>query len=287
MKIWLLDYHPSYNHFKISNMDDYERLTFNGTPLSEQWKAPEVILHENGKPSDIMGCHKGALLINQRAKDVFETTIHTGEAEFLPLEIEGAAYYFMHVLNHVSCIDAENSLIKRLNGSNIISEYTEYAFYEELVKPHNIMRVKFHEGDRVVNYPFVSDHIHEAIINSELKGYQLIEIWDSAFSWQDKQKKFNAMVQQSNLERIKTFNYPTARKYVEKRKITAYSDRWAMRLDDHGRFQLGELLLDGTYSWIYPIFIPPVLLGQVWGIKEQDQSGLLNRVVKAIFKNER
>ncbi|NIK71700.1 DUF1629 domain-containing protein [Paenibacillus sp. BK720] len=287
MKIWLLDYHPSFNNFKINNMDDFKRLQFNGTQLGDRWNAPEVDLRDYGKPSDIMGCHNGALLINQKAKTVFESTVHAGEAEFLPFEFEGVTYYFLHVLNHVSCIDAENSLIKRLNGSNIISEYTEYAFHEELVKPHHIMRVKFHEGDNVVHYPFVSDHIHEAIINSGLKGYQLIEVWDSTFSWQDKQKKFNAMVEQSNKERIKTFDYTTARKFVEKRKITAYSDRWAIRLDDQGRFQLGELVLEGTYSWIYPIFIPPVLLGQVWGIKEQVQSGRLDRVLKAIFKNER
>lgn len=267
MKVWLLDHHPANDHLDFEDYDDHNRLNFDGKPLMDHWYPPKVTSHIKGRPTDFFNCHNGALLISQKAKTLLEAHIHPGEAEFLPLEHEGHSYYFMHILNIVSCIDADNSLEERIpNG--LLLRYKEYAFHEELVKPHHVMRVKYHEGENLVNYPFISDSIRHAIVNSDLQGYQLIEMWDSAFSWKEKNMRFNEMVTQSNRERTQTFNYSTAIRYVEKRKMIVYSDRWAMKIDNDGDFLLGELLQDGTYSWIIPYFIPPVLLGQIWGIKD-------------------
>lgn len=49
------------------------------------------------------------------------------------------------------------------------------------------------------------------------------------------------------------------------------SGKWKMQLDEKGRFWLGDLNLELKYSWIMPIYIPPVLLGYRWHEVEKSE----------------
>jgi len=69
---------------------------------------------------------------------------------------------------------------------------------------------------------------------------------------------------------VETFDFSSAIKYIKKNKgKIAYSSRWALKTDERNETLLGNLHLDGTYSWTDPIYYPPIFLGLTWGIKEK------------------
>lgn len=276
MRIWFLDHHPAFHCIDIQDYDDHERLTFDGQPLSDRWVPPIVSSELKENPSDFLDCHNGALLLSLRAKELLEKHIHPDEAEFLPLEHEGELYYYMHVLNVVSCIDEENTPEERARNK-------EFEFHENLAAPHHIMRVKGNKSNYVVPYPFVSDYIHNIIIQSELQGYQMVESWDSTYSWKQKEADFQQMVQEVNRSLITTFTYEKAVNYVKQNNMTVYNGKWAMRLNKDGELLLGNLLLDGSYSWMIPMYIPPVLLYEVWGIKDPNRRASLGTRLRKYF----
>ncbi|MBM7568822.1 imm11 family protein [Paenibacillus sacheonensis] len=279
MKLWLLDYHPAYANIQFEQFEDFERLTFAGHPLANAWIPPRMTGTLGDQPSDFLKCHNGALLLTQKAKALFERHLQPGEVEFLPVPHGSETLYFAHVLNLVSCIDAANSKLKCLSNG-MLSEYERYAFHASLVEPHRMLRVRFHEGDRLVQYPFVGDVLHEAITNSDLTGYQLIEMWDSDYSWQQHEADYQAMIDAVTDSLTMTFDYSTAVNHCEQRGIDVYSGKWAMRHDPDNGLQLGDLMQDGTYNWIDPYFIPPILLSLTWGIIDPlpEKPALLDKI---------
>ncbi|QHW32816.1 hypothetical protein GZH47_19715 [Paenibacillus rhizovicinus] len=278
MKFWLLDYHPAHARWEFEDMEDFERLAFDGQPMLASWIPPRLKCASSKKPTDFLMRHNGALLVTEKAAKLFQRHLRHGEAEFLPVEHKGETLYFVHVLNIPDCLDVPNCLEERIGDT--LTGYKQYAFHERLAAPHGILRIRLHEGDRLVNYPFVGDTLQAAISESDLAGYQLLEMWDSACSWQQKEADFEAMVEASDRARTKNFDFGAASPYMKKKGMTVYSGKWAMRHDPEKGLLIGDLLGDGTYSWIDPMFIPPILLGLTWGIKdpEPSPSGMLGKI---------
>lgn len=280
MKLWLLDYHPSFANFEFERMEDFERLSFDGQPLMENWSPPSLTGKNKDKPTDFLKRHNGALLITEKAKALFQQHLHPGEVEFLPVPHDGETYYFAHVLNLVACIDVDGSKEER-TSSGMLRGYEQYAFHKHLVEPHRMLRVRYHEGDRLVPYPFVGEELHAAITNSDLCGYQIIEMWNSEYSWQQQEIDYQAMVDNVTRSLTKTFDYSTASLYIEKKGMIVYSGHWAMRHDAVHGLVIGKLLADGTYDWAEDlIYIPPILFSLTWGIRdpEPEQQGLLGKL---------
>lgn len=273
MKIWWMDTYPGYMRLQFTNQDDFRKYTWNyfmGESLEESWE-PQVMKDEgNGRASDCPGGCRGALYVSERVVQAVKE-LHVEHVEFLPITYSGTTYYIMNVLNVIDCIDGADS---RLND-HVVPDYTDITFIRDAVADQHLFKA-YSPGTRKVynNRIFVSDALKNRIEQLNLVGFQFVEEWDSEFSWQEKETKYEAMVEEVDRSLIQTFDYKKAVYLVEKERMTVYSGKHAMKLDEKGRLASGTLLLDGTYDWFLPLYIPPIYLGLKWGIREERKSFL-------------
>ncbi|TVX91925.1 imm11 family protein [Paenibacillus agilis] len=269
MKVWLLDSDPHYGRMEFVEWDDREKVydwVEEGKVLSEDWTPLAVKFDENGEPSDFLANINGALIVSSKTKEVL-SQIPGLPIEFLPLQSDDSCY-IMNVLTVLDCIDYDNS--KKYQDTERVDQYS-LSLYEEIVSEHDIFRMKAREGEQILGYSYVSDRLKK-LIEDKLVGWQLVEIWDSEFSWQQQEAQHEAMCKAVNDSLIVTFDFGKASKYVEKNKgALAYSGKWALRVDENNDTLLGRLLLDGTYEWSNPIYYPPIILYLTWGIKEKKE----------------
>ncbi|CAN7743347.1 imm11 family protein [Paenibacillus sp. LjRoot56] len=276
MKIWWLDYHPVYNTVSFVNYDEGKKvreLVQDANPLVGNWKTYNVILDNKEKPSDILNAVGGALIVSERAKEIISQTPNLN-VEFLPLtNTEGESEFFvLNVLTVLNCVDPNHSKEKRLGSSNLLIDYEELELFKDVVQDNDIFRIMLHEGNKILTKIYVSDRLKEMIEN-HLKGYQLVEMWDSEFSWKQKEEKYVSMCEEINISLKVTFDFQKAIDYIQKNKgQIVFSGKWALKVDEENEILLGQLVLDGTYSWINPVYYPPVILGLTWGIKEKKKS---------------
>ncbi|WP_138754386.1 imm11 family protein [Paenibacillus sinopodophylli] len=270
MKIWWLDYHPAYD---TVDLEDYEeamaiRERISGiASLSQEWTSFKAVLDRKNKHADIVGQFGGALTVTRRAMEVL-SELPDLPVEFLPLNCPDGDYFVMNVLNGLDAVDPSNSKEYR-TGSGRLSRYDELALRQDVVQGHDLFRIRMHEGDTVIPNIYISDRL-KAIVEANLEGYQLIEIWDSEFSWQEKEAKYNAMCKEVDNSLQLTFPFGKAIKFVQKNKgQLALSGKWALKAREDNEILLGSLNLDGTYAWINPAFYPPIILYMVWGVVEK------------------
>lgn len=284
MKIYWLDYHPAFNRVDIEESNDYERmieLLKSEDSVLKEWSPLPAIYNDNNRPSDFFGTIEGCLIVSARMKELLSDS--NERFEFLPLECQ-VQCYVLKVLSATNCIDVKQSKMKSSPYiRNIFDICEEVAFLEEKVKGYDVFRIKPPGGEGEINQVFVSEEIQEKI-EVNLAGYQLLEIWDSTFSWQQKENQFKDMCREVDNALVETFDFGKAIKYIEKNKgKQAYSGEWSLKVDDKNEILLGSLQLDGTYSWINPMFYPPIILGLTWGIKERNKS-FLSRLKIGISK---
>lgn len=274
MKVWLFDYHPANDSVEFVHDDDFTRvneLLRCGEPLAEQWSGYEVRVEKKARATDLYGRYAGALVINKKAKLLFEQDPDLN-VEFLPLKSEsGEVYYLLRPLSVLNCIDRDRS--KKTSVG--VDEYS-LALYEEIVGEHRIFNMILPDNHWMLPYPYVTDELKEKI-EEHLTGYQLIEIWDSEMSWEEKEFKFEQMSREVDESLVEVFDFDVARKYVIKNKGKwAYSGKWALKVNEENDVCLGELQVDGTYHWMVPIYYPPIILGLRWGVMEKRESWLNN-----------
>ncbi|REE83879.1 hypothetical protein A8990_11658 [Paenibacillus taihuensis] len=272
MKAWWLDYHPAWNTTEFLDTDSFFALRESfreGNPLTNQWVELEVELRDKGKPADFLRELGGALVVSKRARNVMEQLPNLN-VEFLPLKSKDGEFSILNVLTVLDCIDMAQSNAK--SPLHTIYDIKGLALVEDIVQGHDIYKIKLPGGERSLASIFVSDRLRE-IIESQLEGFQLINMWDSEFTWQQQEAKFAAMCLEVDASLQTTFNFDKAVKHVKKhRGDIAYSGQWAIKTNEKNSILLGDLLLDGTYSWIDPIYFPPIILGLTWGIKEKKKS---------------
>lgn len=270
MKVWLLDYDPSFNTTEFVDRELFSEMDkcFRGTkPMVDHWVQREVKMNDEGKPADFLQRTGAALVVSRRAKETIEQ-LPDLNVEFLPLTSADGEFYILHVLTVLDCVDPKNSLARRF-GDGTLSDYEQLAFIEDKVRGVDIFRMKFHEGDIIPTRIYVSDKLKE-LIESQLEGYQLIESWDSEFPWQQKVALYDSMCEAVDRSLKTTFDFGGAIQYAEKNiGEIAYSGKWAVKSDPDKGILLGTLKLDGTYLWIDPVYYPPIILGLTWGIKKK------------------
>lgn len=268
MKAWWLDYHPALNTVEFDDYEEYSALSNqfrNAEAASGNWKPVRVNIIDRGKTSDFLNRLSGALIVSEKAKELL-SQVEGLQAEFLPLQSTDQ-FYIMNVLTALDCVDPEKSKVKR--ALTTLTGYEELELREDIVAGHPMFRIRLHEGDKVLNEIYVSDEVKELIENN-LKGYQLINMWDSDYTWQQRDADYDRMCREVDRSLVETFSFSSAIKHIQKFKgEIAYSNKWALKVDERNKILLGNLLIDGTYSWIDPIYYPPIILGLTWGIKEK------------------
>lgn len=74
-------------------------------------------------------------------------------------------------------IDYEKAILKKLR-SGLVIDFKKYAFLPNIVKNQTIFKVYLNE---ILHIPsiFVSDEFRNTVLESDLKGFEFIEVWDS------------------------------------------------------------------------------------------------------------
>jgi hypothetical protein len=106
-----------------------------------------------------------------------------------------------------------------------------------------------------------------------MMGLDFSEVFDSEFTEekeQEQKRAYEAAVAAIEENKGQEFSYDHARERVNQ-GIAVGSGKWKMQLDGKGRFWLGELILDLTYQWIMPVYIPPILLSYLWHEDEKSE----------------
>lgn len=257
---------------EFTDYDDFSKVNAmlsSRQPLAKEWSAVNVKIVDKGKPSDILGRFNGALAVSSATKEILLQN-NTDNIEFLPLRTDFSEekYYLLRVLNILDCIDPINSKIKRYIKDDI-AEYDEYSLslVEEKLLNQTMFRMKLPKRDALLSYVYVSDQLME-VLRGSIQGFQLIDIWDSEFSWKQAEEKYEWMCQQVDLSLSRTFDFNTAQDYATKNVgSVVYSGKWAIQADEQGEVSLGTLMTDGEYNWTTPLFYPPIILSLMWGIK--------------------
>ncbi|CAI8805992.1 imm11 family protein [Bacillus pseudomycoides] len=186
MKIWELRGSVNdYESFQLLNFDQDHEKYFDGKfdlakRLSHSWGDILIECVEEGKQSDCphFWGRNGTLLISNKAKKLLEALIGN-EVEFLPLmhNVTNEPYYAVHVLNHLDAIDNTNTIFKKLR-SGLIVGCEKYSFISNVIENEDIFKVFLNNYVYSISV-FVSDKLRNAILESDLTGFEFVEVWDS------------------------------------------------------------------------------------------------------------
>ncbi|KEK20309.1 hypothetical protein BAMA_17905 [Bacillus manliponensis] len=185
MKIWQLKSSTDdYQTFQLLNYEEdkgYFKNTFNSTvSLSGSWTPKFIEITDEGYQSDcpIFWGKSGVQIISEKAKQVLEPLVGNN-VEFLPLihKTTNEKYYAIHILHVLDALDINNTIFKKLSSGLIIG-CEKFVFIPSVVQ--NEMIFKVYINKRVhPNYFFVSDEFRNAVLESDLKGFEFVEVWDS------------------------------------------------------------------------------------------------------------
>lgn len=186
MKIWeLKSSFDDYESFQLLNLEENSKKYFEGkidsaAKASNSWGEIRIKCVEEGKQSDFphFWGEVGTPMVSEKAKKFLEPKL-VDNVEFLPLihDVTGEVYYIINVLNAIDAVDYEKAILKKLR-SGLVIDFKKYAFLSNMVKSQTIFKVYLNE---ILHIPsvFVSDELRNAILESDLKGFEFVEVWDS------------------------------------------------------------------------------------------------------------
>ncbi|MFC4321427.1 imm11 family protein [Litchfieldia salsa] len=268
MKVWQLTRQfDKYEVFTFLNDQDSELFSENflGEPMKEKWRPIQVKIYSKGKESDSPDGLLLAPLFSEKAVEVLRDFLLGEKVELLSFTtLNGKPYYAMNVINVLDSIDGENSEVVRTRRGRILS-YERFAFLEEKVIGQDIFKVLNHESKRVISSKvFVSDQFRRKVLESNLEGFDFIEVWDST-NVNIKSEYLQQPLQNKEVDdKSTTYSFDEASKIAENQNKTFVSDKWAIRFDEDREFQIGQLQEDGSYNWVNPIYYPPIFIGMKW-----------------------
>ncbi|EOO22643.1 MULTISPECIES: imm11 family protein [Bacillus cereus group] len=185
MKIWQLKSSTDdYETFQLLNYEEdkkYFKTSFNSmVSLSDSWTPKFIEVTDEGKSSDspIFLGKSGVQIISEKAKNVLESIVGDN-VEFLPLihKQTNKQYYAMHVLRVLEALDTNKTIFDKLSSGLIIG-CKKFVFIPYVVQDEPIFKLNIN-GKVHPNYLLVSDQFKNVILESELKGFQFTEVWDS------------------------------------------------------------------------------------------------------------
>ena len=186
MKIWeLKSSFDDYESFQLLNLEGDSKKYFEGkidsaAKASDSWGEIRIKCVEEGNQSDLphFWGEVGTPMVSGKAKKFLESILGDN-VEFLPLihDMTGEVYYIINVLNAIDAIDYEKAILKKLR-SGLVIDFKKYAFLSNMVKNQTIFKVYLNE---ILHIPsvFVSDEFRNTLLESDLKGFEFIEVWDS------------------------------------------------------------------------------------------------------------
>ncbi|MED0982759.1 hypothetical protein P4T48_25515 [Bacillus paramycoides] len=186
MKIWeLKSSFDDYESFQLLNLEEDSKKYFEGkidsaVKVSDSWGEIRINCVEEGNHSDFphFWGEVGTPMVSERAKQFLESMLGDN-VEFLPLihNVTGEVYYIINVLNAIDAIDYEKAILKKLR-SGLVIDFKKYAFLPNMVKNQTMFKVYL---DEILHIPsvFVSDEFKNTILESDLKDFEFVEVWNS------------------------------------------------------------------------------------------------------------
>lgn len=255
-----------YDSFTFPNREELHQFFdpyFDGTMIGDNWGAVHIETYKSRKKCDCTGIGRKYPIFSDRAIKVLHPYLES-HVEVLPLIHPTESYYAVNVIRLVDALDYDKASLKFVEGHpDFIEEVHQYAFKPELVAQYPIFKIP--EFKRL--YVFVTDTFKEAVEASGLKGFKFELLWDSEVSNQDREAELERQHEEAlaAIERNKgeEFSFDEAVRRIEAGKSCA-SGQWRLQQASDGTIRLGNLQADGSYSWIQPIYYPPILLELKW-----------------------
>jgi hypothetical protein len=263
MKIWQLK--SEYVDYEVFNFVNEERINlfnehFCGVSMERNWEPPQVFTYQKGKESDFPPGLLSVPVFSEKAVIALGEILE-GKGELLPIVTDkNKTYYAFNVLNVLDGIDGDRAEVKRLRSGKIM-RYVNYAFKKEVVEGQIIFKTVNHETKNIKNtHVFVTDEFRQKVLECDLEGFDFIEVWDSGEA--DTAHQPNTHLVDASVG--KSFSFEEASVLVKNQGKTVVSDKWAWRLDEDGKTQVGHLQEDGSYLWTSIVHYPPIFLGMRW-----------------------
>lgn len=260
MKIWELDSdrNNGYESLVLANRKEdyplYIKGQFNGKPI-ENWGNIEFKTHQKGKHSDIPDFSSGMPVFSIKTVDAVKDLVE-GHVQILPIIHEQHELYMINVNNVVDAIDYDNAVVDHYDNG-IFRKFIKYAFVEDRLIGQHIFKIPEQPLIKV----FVSDLFRERCLSVNLKGFRFIELWDSEKegSTESSSPVVHGFAENPSF----SMSYADAAQLLLSGKAIA-SGKWKLQKDKTGNILLGELLHDGEYHWIDPVYYPPIFHELKW-----------------------
>ncbi|WP_139993919.1 imm11 family protein [Paenibacillus paridis] len=281
MKIHGLYTDPNFKSYTFKDEQTHERLRGRlNKQLIENWISLELETNYEGAVPDFVGIHWKLYAVSEKGKNQLEQLIPKEELQFLPVFSPDGPYYLLNLLQVVDGLDYVNSKLSRL-PSGKISRIEALTVYPDKISQYSIFKLLSEEGDQASDDLYISDRLAEGI--KDLSGTQIIELWDSECSWQQRELNYERQVQSINASLKNSFSYSKAISLIEKKDMIVYSGHWALKHSKKKGILIGNLCNDGTYSWLDPAFIPPILFQLQWGTLEEEEEQSVWQKIKSMF----
>lgn len=267
MKIWKLGVSQGYQRVLFDNSMEEQDVIINCFYGETAGEIP-IMKYKNNDGKYIVGDAFDLLsrvcLISKRAMEVLKDII--GEkAEYIPgVHIElNEMLFLVNVTNVIEALNYEKSSFTRFRTGKIL-RIDSYSFLEHLVLDQHIFKLKENRGSI-----FVSDTFKNVVESNGLLGFSFEEVWNSnEDEVNEMEAKYQSLLETINNQPGEKYSYGEAQKLVDQ-GAAVVSGEWKMQLNRQGKFVIGRLndIGDGTYFWMQPAYIPPVLLSLKWQVE--------------------
>ncbi|QHW31023.1 hypothetical protein GZH47_09260 [Paenibacillus rhizovicinus] len=262
MKVWKIT--PSEESIVVKRNDQTDDFIFRaseGESLRNEWKSIKLNVLRKGRHKDFPRMIPGILLLGNKSLQKIEPLINQN-VEFLNVENDEMAIMVCNVITVIDCIDYERSEPTYFKSTGRLSGFDKISFYPERVKDVPIFKAPETTSTEI----YVSDEFRELVLMSKLKGLQFVEVYDSEVTEEMElhaQQKYDSLLEKIEQTKGQEFSWDEAMKIVST-GMAVVSGKWKLQAGSNGNILIGELSVDGTYFWVDPIFIPPVLLNLKW-----------------------
>lgn len=155
-----------FNCLQARSKDQYKLDQLVGKPIASAWKPITAELDDTaGRSGDFPSLLGGVPVFSETAWLVLEPLIRSS-AEALPINSSDGAYYIIHVLDIVDCLDHDRSKIVRLPSGGVM-DVEKYVFKEGCLKDKHIFRLPETIPQQFVQ---VSETFRELVKKNELQG---------------------------------------------------------------------------------------------------------------------
>ncbi|MFF2091581.1 imm11 family protein [Paenibacillus sp. NPDC058174] len=260
MKVWeIKSDRRSFTYNLVNFNEDKEQLyrTEEGRYLLD-WKPLRMEVSRKGIKSDLPHFTLGVLVFSRKSVDILNNYINK-YVQYL--SIDNNEHVLVNITNVADCVNYDRSTsFKDRHGE--FAGFDKLYFVEDKLEDQYIFKIKEHVQSNI----YVTDKFRDLVLQSKLKGFDFIEVWDSEITEemeQDKQKNYENRLLEIEQYKGTEYNWSEAIEKVETGKVMA-SGAWKIQQNDKGIIMLGQLLKDLTYLWIDPIYYPPISLDLKW-----------------------